>query len=224
MCAGVMRASAIRPEAGASRAGCGKGKQRSAERYYDTAPLDDIKALPVGDLAADDCALFLWGVWPLFLWGVWLAYGRVWPPENPGAQEVIKAWGFEYKTTGFVWVKQNESGEGLHWGMGYWTPANTEFCLLATRGNPRRLAKDVHQVILAPVGRHSEKPQEAPRASSGCSLALTSNCLRGNHARAGRRGGTRLIYLRRLRHTFFLTYNHSSPEGGAGPLLGAASV
>jgi ParB/RepB/Spo0J family partition protein len=132
----------------------GKGKQRSAERHYDTQPLDTIKALPVGDLAADDCALLLWSVWP----------------ENPGALEVIKAWGFEFKTDAFLWVKITEKaevvkldGDGLHWGMGYWTRANTEPCLLATRGNPQRLAQDVHQVILAPVGKHSEKPEEARR-------------------------------------------------------------
>lgn len=122
----------------------GKGKQRSAERHYDTSSLDDIKALPVEALAADDCALFLWCVMP----------------ELPGALEVIKAWGFEYKTVGFTWVKQNKSGEGLFWGMGYWTRANAELCLLATRGSPQRLAMDVHQVVMAPVGEHSRKPDE----------------------------------------------------------------
>jgi N6-adenosine-specific RNA methylase IME4 len=129
----------------------GKGKQRSAERHYDTMDLDAIKALPIGKLAAEDCALFLWIVWP----------------ELPGALEVIKAWGFEYKTVGFTWVKTTKgatqillNGDGLHWGMGYWTRANTEVCLLATRGSPMRLAMDVHQVIVAPVGRHSEKPEE----------------------------------------------------------------
>ncbi len=125
----------------------GKGKQRSAERHYDTSSLDAIKALPVEPLAAKDCTLFLWGVWP----------------ELPGALEVIKAWGFEYKTAAFVWVKQNESDEGLHWGMGYHTRANTEFCLLATRGAPSRDDKGVHQVILAPVGAHSVKPEETRR-------------------------------------------------------------
>ena len=79
-----------------------------------------------GDLAADDCALFLWSVWP----------------EHPGALEVIKAWGFEFKTDGFVWVKTTEKaevvkldGEGLHWGMGYWTRANTESCLRRELGH-----------------------------------------------------------------------------------------
>jgi N6-adenosine-specific RNA methylase IME4 len=123
----------------------GKGKQRSAERYYDTMSLDDIKALPIADLAADDCALFLWSVCP----------------EIPGALEIIQSWGFEFKTVGLNWIKQNRSGEGIFTGMGYWTRANSELCLLATRGNPQRLAMDVHQVIMTPVGEHSEKPDEA---------------------------------------------------------------
>jgi N6-adenosine-specific RNA methylase IME4 len=125
----------------------GKHKQRSAERYYDTSSLETIKALPVVPLAADDCALFLWCV----------------IPELPGALEVIRAWGFEYKTAAFVWVKQNKGGEGLFTGMGYWTRANTEMCLLATRGSPQRIAKDVHQVVMEPVGEHSAKPQEVRR-------------------------------------------------------------
>jgi N6-adenosine-specific RNA methylase IME4 len=60
-------------------------------------------------------------------------------------------------------VKQNPSGEGLHWGNGYWTRSNSEPCLLATRGTPQRLAMDVHQVVLAPVGEHSKKPEEVRR-------------------------------------------------------------
>lgn len=129
----------------------GKGKQRSAERHYDCMSLDDIKALPVADLAAEDCALLLWCV----------------EPEQAGALDVISAWGFDFKTTAFCWVKTAPAathigldGEGLHWGMGYHTRANIERCLLATRGSPQRLAADVHQVIIAPVGEHSTKPDE----------------------------------------------------------------
>ena len=124
----------------------GKGKQRSAERHYDTSPLDAIKALPVAALAAKDCALFMWAVWP----------------ELPGALDVIKAWGFEYKTAGLVWVKQvSDTNSDPFTGMGYWTRANSEVCLFATKGSPQRAAKDVHQIILAPVGKHSVKPEEA---------------------------------------------------------------
>ena len=130
----------------------GKGKTRSADRHYKpdeetgerTLSIDDLKKLPIEQLAADDCALFLWTVMP----------------ELPGALEVMKAWGFTYKTAAFVWVKQNESSPGLHWGMGYWTRANAELCLLGTRGSPHRIAKDVHQIIMSPVGEHSRKPEE----------------------------------------------------------------
>jgi N6-adenosine-specific RNA methylase IME4 len=130
----------------------GKGKQRSAERHYDTASLDEIKALPVAALAADDCALLLWAVWP----------------NLNAALEVIAAWGFKYQTAGLLWVKTNEGAEsvaldgtGLHWGMGYHSRANTEPLLLSSRGSPRRLSADVHQVVIAPAGQHSEKPSEA---------------------------------------------------------------
>jgi N6-adenosine-specific RNA methylase IME4 len=132
----------------------GKGKERSAERHYDTMSLDAIAALPIAAFSAEDCALFMWAVWP----------------ELPGALKVIERWGFQYKTVAFVWVKTLNSGshitvdgDGLHWGMGYWTRANTEVCLLATKGSPTRLAMDVHQVVLAPKGEHSAKPEEVRR-------------------------------------------------------------
>jgi N6-adenosine-specific RNA methylase IME4 len=81
-------------------------------------------------------------------------------PKLLAAFEVIAAWGFTYKTCGFVWVKQTAGGDGLHTGMGYWTRSNSEVCLLATKGKPVRIAEDVHQVVLAPVGAHSAKPEE----------------------------------------------------------------
>jgi N6-adenosine-specific RNA methylase IME4 len=122
-----------------------KGRDRSPDRHYDTEPLAGIKALPVPELAARDCALFLWCV-------DWLL---------PGAFDVLAAWGFTFIKIAFVWVKQNASGEGLPCGMGKWTRAGAEMCLLATRGNPKRLAADVHQVIVAPAAEHSRKPDEA---------------------------------------------------------------
>jgi N6-adenosine-specific RNA methylase IME4 len=134
-----------------------KGKQRSAERHYDTWPLERIKAFAplIGQLAASDCALLLWAIWPL----------------HPAALEIIGACGFEYKTCGFIWVKTKPSaerialdGDGLHWGKGLAsTRSNTEVCLLATRGSPRRLSADVHQVVVAPVMEHSTKPDEIYR-------------------------------------------------------------
>lgn len=121
-----------------------KGMGRSAESHYPTMKLEDIKALPVADLANRDCALFLWVTLPCLLEGI----------------EVLKAWGFEYKTTAFVWVKQNRKADSLFWGMGYWTRSNAEICLLGTKGRPKRKDAGIHQVVISHVEEHSRKPQE----------------------------------------------------------------
>lgn len=121
-----------------------KGKGRSPERHYDCMSLDEIKALPVASMAADNCVLLMWAVDPLL----------------NRAFEVIDAWGFEYKTVGFYWAKIGRGWKPA-FGNGYWTRANPEQCLLATRGSPKRLSKSVRRLIMAPVGLHSAKPQEA---------------------------------------------------------------
>ena len=93
---------------------------------------------------AENCALFLW----------------VTMPKLDIAFKVMKAWGFDYVTCAFTWVKQNKSGDGIYSGLGHWTNGNAELCLFARRGSPKRIAKDVKQIILAPVARHSAKPSE----------------------------------------------------------------
>ena len=120
----------------------GAGKDRAAENHYPTLTQAEIEALPVGKLAADDCALLMWAVMP----------------QLPEALAVIRAWGFEYKTCAFVWVKTTKGGERPATGMGYWTRANAEVCLLATKGSPPRLNADVHQVVMSPRMEHSAKP------------------------------------------------------------------
>jgi len=117
------------------------------ERHYPTMVLEDILALPVSELADKDCALFLWATLPML----------------HEALQVIKAWGFTYKTAAFVWIKLNRQGSGIFWGMGFWTRANAEICLLATKGHPKRQAKNIHQVIISHVEEHSKKPEEARR-------------------------------------------------------------
>lgn len=126
-----------------------KGKGRSAEAHYDCLTLDDIKALPVAGWAAKDAVLLLWATDPLL----------------PRALEVIEAWGFAYKTVGFYWVKLNKSARAVYLterdfftGLGFWTRANPEPCLLATRGRPRRAAGDVAKLLIAPRREHSRKP------------------------------------------------------------------
>ena len=124
-----------------------KGMGRSAESHYPTMTIEDIKALPVEKLADKDCALFLWVTFPCLLEGI----------------ETLKAWGFTYKTVAFTWIKQNKKSDSLFWGMGYWTRANAELCLLGTRGHPKRAGKGVHQVIISHIEEHSRKPYEAHR-------------------------------------------------------------
>lgn len=119
-----------------------KGQGRSAESHYPTMSIENIKSLAVEQIAAEDCTLFIWCTMPCL----------------QQAFEVIKAWGFTYKTTAFVWIKQNKKSESLFWGMGYWTRANAEMCLLATRGRPKRKSARVHQVVISPIEEHSKKP------------------------------------------------------------------
>ena len=119
-------------------------EKKSAKAHYDLMTTDEIKALPVRDIAADDCVLFLWATYPNLL----------------EALETIKAWGFEYKTVGFTWVKRNRKSGSWFWGLGYWTRSNAEVCLLATKGHPKRVSRSVHSVVDARVRERSRKPDD----------------------------------------------------------------
>ena len=116
----------------------------AASKHYDVMTIDDIKRMPVREIAADDSVLFMWATFPMLR----------------EALDTIAAWGFTYKTVAFCWVKQNRSGEGLFMGLGNWTRSNSEVCLLAVRGKPKRVCAGVRSVILSPVQRHSQKPAE----------------------------------------------------------------
>ena len=74
--------------------------------------------------------------------------------------EVIKKWGFEYKTCAFTWIKKNRKSDSLFMGMGRWTRANAEICLLATKGKPKRINAGVHSIVLSRIEEHSKKPDE----------------------------------------------------------------
>jgi len=118
--------------------------RRGAGCKYEVQSQDWICSLPVADIAARDCALFLWATMP----------------KMDDALGVIRAWGFKYKTCAFTWVKRNKIADSWAWGMGRWTRANAELCLLATRGKPHRAFAGVHSVVDARIGRHSAKPPE----------------------------------------------------------------
>jgi N6-adenosine-specific RNA methylase IME4 len=102
--------------------------------------LNDIKALSIP--TDKNAVLFLWTPCP----------------QIPEALEVIKSWGFTFKTVAFTWVKRNKKKSSWFWGMGYWTRANAELCLLATKGNIKRISSSVHSIIDTPIEEHSKKP------------------------------------------------------------------
>lgn len=106
--------------------------------------IKDICNLPVEKIASKDCILFMWMTFPTL----------------QESLKVIESWGFKYKTVAFVWIKQNKKAPTLFWGLGFWTRANAEICILATKGNPKRISAKVHQVIISPVEEHSKKPDE----------------------------------------------------------------
>lgn len=118
--------------------------------------INDLRGLPVPDVAAKNAVLLMWAIDPLL----------------PEAIALGTHWGFRYKTVGFYWVKRRRvtSKRGrsmLHpdhrefpMSTGYWTRANPEPCLLFTRGKPKRLSASVRKLIIAPRREHSRKPDE----------------------------------------------------------------
>jgi len=117
----------------------------NATKHYDVLHVEHIKALNVSDLAEKNCILFLWVTFPQLAEGL----------------EVIKSWGFKYKTVAFTWVKRNKKSNSWFFGLGHYTRANAEVCLLATKGTIERQSASVHQIIDTPIERHSKKPDVA---------------------------------------------------------------
>lgn len=157
-----------------------KGRDRSPD--YELMTLADIKALPVASLAAPDCVLLLWCINPML----------------PQGFEVLPAWGFTFKTLGFCWAKTTKRTSAswapkYHVGLGHWSRSNVEICLLGTRGKPKRIGKDVRQLIVAPRREHSRKPDEffkaAERLAGGPYLELFSRTNRPGWSTFGNETG-----------------------------------
>ena len=119
---------------------------KSANGQYRTMSFEDISALPVAELAAPDCLLWLWATNPML----------------PRAFDVMEAWGFEFKTAGH-WAKTTTHGKQA-FGTGYILRCAGEPFLIGTRGRPR-CARNVRSVIIAQLREHSRKPDEAFRAA-----------------------------------------------------------
>jgi N6-adenosine-specific RNA methylase IME4 len=126
-----------------------KGEGRSAVAHYDCMTMDQLFALRVQEIASDDAVLFLWTTDPFLQRGM----------------KLIEAWGFKFKTVAFYWAKIKKTADvnslserDFFTGLGYWTRANVEPCLRATRGKPRRISRKVRRLIISERREHSRKP------------------------------------------------------------------
>ena len=109
---------------------------------YETMTPDQIARLSIDNIADWNCALFLWAVFP----------------HLQEALYVMRAWGFEYRTVAFVWIKLNKNSKTPFFGMGQWTRANAEICLMGMRGKLARKDASISQVVTSVIGEHSRKP------------------------------------------------------------------
>jgi N6-adenosine-specific RNA methylase IME4 len=114
---------------------------------YSVMSSNEIMNLPIKEIAADNSILFIWTT----------------DYHLARCVEVIKAWGFEYKTVGFVWAKKNKKGLPVCFMGAYTMKSGTELCLLATRGkDAHKLVRkhNVRSLIESPREHHSKKPDE----------------------------------------------------------------
>ncbi|EGQ8311273.1 TPA: MT-A70 family methyltransferase [Vibrio diabolicus] len=122
----------------------GGSMKSGASQKYPTMTIDDLKKMPVGELASDNCYLIMW-------------YVNAMPKE---ACDLAEAWGFTVKNiNGLVWGKETVNGLPF-FGLGYHTRAGTESALIAVKGKPKPASRSVRSFFTAPVGEHSAKPQE----------------------------------------------------------------
>ena len=112
----------------------------SVNHYYETMKLPAIKAMPVAELSAEASVLFLWGTTPML----------------PEAFDVMKAWGWKYKTM-VTWHKTNRDC------MGYWFRVCTEHLLVGVRGDVKAFRSMERTLLETPRGKHSQKPDAAYR-------------------------------------------------------------
>ena len=118
--------------------------QGGVNAQYKTMKLQDIKDLPIDEISEDISVLFMWATFP----------------QLQEALEIIKAWGFTYKTLGFSWIKTNKNNGEPFFGIGYYAKSNCEVCLMATKGKAHSLVKSnkVSSVLIHKRTKHSKKP------------------------------------------------------------------
>jgi N6-adenosine-specific RNA methylase IME4 len=123
-----------------------RGRDKCADQHYRCDPIDVIKAFPVAALFKPDAAVALW----------FPQYGTHW------AVEVLQAWEFTPKSLG-AWAKQSSTGQKWAFGNGKILRCAAEFYLIGTRGHPPVHSHSVRNLIVAPVQKHSCKPDQLHR-------------------------------------------------------------
>lgn len=122
-----------------------KAKNRVLVPKYEILPNDDIKSLPVKNIAEEDAALFLWST----------------NAKIPTAIEVINIWSFRYVGIAFCWIKTSQkTGQPNCRMSGNYTLQGMELCLLGIKGSMPVRDRTVRQVLLLPREYHSKKPDK----------------------------------------------------------------
>lgn len=119
------------------------GQGKSASQHYPVMGLKDLKQMPVDQLGLKDSVLVMW----------------VTQAQADQGFELMKAWGYQFKSMG-AWAKQSKTGTKWAFGTGYIYRSAAEFYLLGTTGAPKTAARNIRNLIVSPVRRHSEKPDE----------------------------------------------------------------
>ncbi len=119
--------------------------KRNAADHYCVMSAKELRRLPISKISANNSVCLMWVTYPCLLEGL----------------ELMKAWGFIYKTVAFTWVKRNKKADSWFVGLGNYTRANAEICLLGTKGKPlSRRSHSVRQIIDSRIREHSQKPNE----------------------------------------------------------------
>ena len=124
---------------------------------YPTMSIHELCDMKVKDIMDENCILFLWVTMPLL----------------DVSFEVLKAWGFKYKTLGFSWIKIKKNAIKNQYsflmesclddnsrGIGHYTMCNTELCLIGVKGRFKRKQNNIKQIIFSARRKHSQKPDE----------------------------------------------------------------
>jgi N6-adenosine-specific RNA methylase IME4 len=121
--------------------------QNNVLNHYNTMSNEDIENLNINDISDDNSILFLWCTFPKLQEGL----------------NTIKAWGFEYKTIGFIWVKTNKNNNKPFFGVGWYTKSNAEVCLIGVKGKAPKISNSVSSVVISKREEHSKKPDEVKK-------------------------------------------------------------